>query len=107
MMTEWLASSAAVGFPLCLSFADRTAKVTPSTTMATRQTIHILFDLEEPFATRPGRASPGCEIRSSVSSRDGIICHLPGRYSDASVRAPRASETGIPAQYGIYRATIF
>src|ERR1700739_4966460 len=102
MLTEWLASSATVGFPLCLRFSDRTAKVTPSTAMASRQTTHIPFDLEAPLATPPGRASPGCAILSSVFSRDGIICHLAGRYSDASVRAPRASEIGIRAQHSIY-----
>src|SRR6267154_6617386 len=104
MITEWFASPAAAGSSLC--FPDRTAEETPNIRMATRQMAHILFDLEAPFATWAGCASPGCEILSSVSSRDGIICHLPERYSDASVRAPRASETGVRARHSIYRATI-
>src|ERR1700730_5045552 len=105
MMTEWFASPAIVGSSLC--FPDRTQKKTPSTSVATRQMVHFLFDLEAPLATWAGCARPGCETLSSVSSRYGVICCLPGRHSNASVCAPLASETEIGAPHRTYRATIF
>ena len=55
------------------------------------------------LATWAGCSSLGCEILTSVSSRYGVICNLPGRDSDASVRAPLASETGIEAPHRIDR----
>jgi len=107
MMTEWACFIGGCGIPLCLSFSDRDRKGDARAPRRNQTTTHLPFDLEAPFATSPGRASSGCSILSSVSSRDGIICHLPGRYSDASVRAPpRASETGVRAQHSILaRAT--
>src|ERR1700730_11322095 len=96
MITELFGSPEFAGS--CLCFPARTARETPSTRTATSKMAHILFDLEAPFAARAGCASTGCEILPSVSSTYGII-GISRQISDASVRAPLTSETGIGAPH--------